>query len=93
MKRIFSFIIPMKDKIEKEEHRMKIVKDLFKKFNPLVNVNNKECDNFYYLNVLIHFKYYFLEEDTIERFSEEEWLKYIDTLKACFIIMGAIKEC
>ena len=61
MKRIFSFLIPMEDKIEKEEHRMKIVKDLFRKFNPLVNLSN-ECDNFYYLNVLIHFKHYFLEE-------------------------------
>ena len=33
MKRIFSFIIPMGDKIEKEEHRIKIVKDLFMKYN------------------------------------------------------------
>ena len=33
MKRIFSFIIPRKNVVEKEEHRMKIVKDLFRKFN------------------------------------------------------------
>ena len=57
MKRIFSFIIPMKDRIEKEEHRMKIVKDLFKKFN----LKDGECDNFYYLNVLIYFKHYFFD--------------------------------
>ena len=83
----------MKNKIEKEEHRMKIVKDLFRKFNPLSYLNNEECNNFYYLNVLVHFKSYFLEEETLERFNEEVWLEYIDTLRACFIIMGAIKEC
>ena len=27
------------------------------------------------------------------RFNEEEWLEYLDTLKACFIIIGAITEC
>ena len=43
---------------------MKIVKDLFKKFNPLADLADDECDNFYYLDVLIHFKRYFLEEDT-----------------------------
>ena len=58
MKRIFTFIVPMGDKIEKEEHRMKIVKDLFSKYC----LRDGECDNFYYLNVLIHFKHYFLGE-------------------------------
>ena len=52
MKRIFSFIIPMKNRAENEVHRMKIVKDLFRKFNPLVSLAEEECDNFYYLDVL-----------------------------------------
>ena len=68
---------------------MKIVKDLLRKYS----LRNDECDNFYYFNVLIHFKHYLLEEDTIERSSEKVWLEYLNTLKACFIIMGAIKEC
>ena len=25
--------------------------------------------------------------------KEEVWLEYMDTLKACFIIMGAVREC
>ena len=72
---------------------MKIVKDLFLKFDPFVNLADEECDNFYYLKVLIKFKDYFLEEDTVSRLSEEEWLDYLDILKACFIIMGAMGEC
>ena len=92
MKKIFSFIIPMGSRVEKEEHRVKIVKALFNKFDPPAN-SLDECDNFYYLGVLVRFKYYFLEEDTVARLSQEEWLQFVDTLKACFIIMGAIKEC
>ena len=72
---------------------MKIVKDLFISLNPFLKEVKDQCDNFYYLNVLVHFKFYFLEEDTMTRFNEEEWLEYLDTLKACFIIIGAITEC
>ena len=71
---------------------MKIVKDLFRKFNYL-DPKSDDCDNCYYLNVLIHFRFHFLDETTIEKFNKEEWLEYVDTLKACFIIVGAIKEC
>ena len=77
----------MNDIIKKEEHRMKIVKDLLQKFS----LRDDECHNFYYLNILIQFRDYFLEEDSVERSSEEVWLEYLDTLKVCFIIMGAIK--
>ena len=86
MKRIFSFIIPRKNVVEKEEHRMKIVKDLFVDLNKikqgLPNTKKGECNNFYYLDIL-----------TIEKFNEEVWLEYVDTLKACFTLMGAVKEC
>ena len=67
-----------------------MVKDLHKMFNPSLKAGTEECDNFYFLDILIRFKFYFIGQQTT---NFEEWLPYVDTLKACFIIMGAVKEC
>ena len=93
MKRIFSFIIPMDGQIQREKLRMKIVKDIYRILNPHMKFKDGECDNYFYLNVLIYFRSYFLEEETFRQTNLDEWLLYLHTLKACFIIMGAITVC